>query len=211
VSAALKEIGMARALRFALLELAQLVHLLLLLPPLRAFWLRLLGASLGRDTVLLDVRFSNLDRGGLSGLTVGRRGWLGRGVRLDLADAITLGDDVTLADEVLVLTHLNVGFREHPLHSAYPRRTAPVVIGSGCFVGARALILPGVTLGPEVFVAAGAVVTTSVPAGAVVAGNPARPLSLAGGRREATTAPPAAPQTGSRAVSAPPGDPRATG
>ena len=202
MSAAFKEIGAWRALRFVLLELAQAVHGLLLLPPLRAFWLRLLGARIGRDAVLLAPRFSNLDRRGLGGLVLGRRGWVGRGVRLDLADAIELGDDVTLADEVLVLTHLNVGFREHPLQAAFPRSTAPVRVGAGAFVGARAILLPGVRVGERAFVAAGAVVTHDVEPGTIVAGNPARVVGRVAARV-------GAPGAGSGPVAG--GDPRPPG
>lgn len=48
------------------------------------------------------------------------------------------------------------------------------VIGECCFVGARSLILPGVTVGHHSIVAAGAVVTRDVPPHSIVAGNPAR-------------------------------------
>ena len=54
--------------------------------------------------------------------------------------------------------------------------SAPVVIGKRCFVGARSIVLKGVVLGDGAVVGAGAVVTRDVPAGVVVAGNPARPL-----------------------------------
>ncbi|MEI6177936.1 MAG: acyltransferase, partial [Verrucomicrobiota bacterium] len=54
----------------------------------------------------------------------------------------------------------------------------PVKIGEKCFIGARAIILKGVTLGDGAVVGAGAVVTKDVPAGAIVAGNPARVISL---------------------------------
>ncbi len=47
-------------------------------------------------------------------------------------------------------------------------------IGERCFVGARSIVLPGVTVGDESVVAAGAVVTRDVPARCIVAGNPAR-------------------------------------
>lgn len=47
-------------------------------------------------------------------------------------------------------------------------------IGSNCFVGVNAVVLPGVTLGDGVVVGAGAVVTKDVPGNCVVAGNPAR-------------------------------------
>ena len=46
-------------------------------------------------------------------------------------------------------------------------------VGRNCFVGARSIILPGVTVGDECIVAAGAVVTKDVPAHSIVAGNPA--------------------------------------
>lgn len=48
------------------------------------------------------------------------------------------------------------------------------VIGKNCFIGARSLILPGVTIGDGAIVGAGSVVTKDVPAGCAVAGNPAK-------------------------------------
>lgn len=47
-------------------------------------------------------------------------------------------------------------------------------IGQRCFIGGRALILPGVEIGDDCIVGAGAVVTKSVPAGSIVVGNPAQ-------------------------------------
>ncbi len=55
----------------------------------------------------------------------------------------------------------------------------PVVIGRGCFIGARSVILKGVTIGDGAVIGAGAVVSRDVPAGHLAAGNPAvcRPLT----------------------------------
>lgn len=55
----------------------------------------------------------------------------------------------------------------------------PVVIGRGVFIGARAIILKGVTIGDRAVVGAGAVVTRDVPARHVAAGNPARSFPTA--------------------------------
>jgi len=61
--------------------------------------------------------------------------------------------------------------RTHPTEGA---RSAPIRIGDDVFVGARAIILKGVTIGDGAVVAAGAIVTSDVPANATVAGNPAK-------------------------------------
>jgi acetyltransferase-like isoleucine patch superfamily enzyme len=75
---------------------------------------------------------------------------------------------------VLVLTHTNVGYKDHPLQEYFPASAAPVCIESGSFVGAGVTLLPGVTIGARSVVAAGAVVTEDVPPGTLVAGVPAR-------------------------------------
>lgn len=173
---ALDEIGAGRALRFGLFSLAMLPYRVALFPPLRTLWLRMLGAKIGRRSILHDVRFFNLYRRGLGGLHVGDDCFVGDECLLDLADEIRLEDHVTLAERVLVLTHTNVGYRDHPLQRHFPSLAAPVTIRRGSFVGAAVTILPGLTIGPEAFVAAGSVVTADVPPRTVVAGVPARPL-----------------------------------
>jgi len=62
----------------------------------------------------------------------------------------------------------------------YAAASAPVRIGDGVWIGERAIILKGVTVGPDSVVAAGAVVTKDVPARTVVAGNPARVVKVIG-------------------------------
>ena len=141
---------------------------------LRTAWLRMLGARIGSGVVLHDVRFFNLYRRGLSGLAVGDDCFLGDECLLDLAEGIVLGAQVTLAERVLVLTHTNVGYKDHPLQKHFPASAAPVRIDSGSFVGAGVTLLPGITIGAGSFVAAGAVVTADVAPRALVAGVPAR-------------------------------------
>jgi maltose O-acetyltransferase len=104
----------------------------------------------------------------------------GRGVAIegdtfidpDFCHMITLGDHTTIAAGAMILAH--DASTKRPLGYS---RVAPVRIGSHVFVGARSVILPGVTIGDNVIVGAGSIVTRDVPAGTVVAGNPARKIA----------------------------------
>ena len=173
---ALAEIGWWRAARFGFFTLAMLPYRLALVPQLRAPWLRLLGARIGRGTILQDVRFFNLYRRGLAGLEIGDDCFIGDECLLDLAEGIQLERQVTLAERVLVLTHMNVGYADHPLQQHFPPVAKPVVVEQGAFLGANVTLLPGVRIGAGSFVAAGAVVTKDVPPGMLVAGVPGRVL-----------------------------------
>jgi acetyltransferase-like isoleucine patch superfamily enzyme len=176
LSRPLKAIGISRALRYVFLEVCMVIYQALLLPPFRQFFLKILGAKIGENSILMDVRFTNLDRRGLAGLKIGNNCFLGRGVKLDLADSITLEDHVTLAEETMILTHLNVGYEDHPLQKGFPSTSSNTHIGRGSFIGARAIILPGVQIGEEVFVSAGSVVTKSVANGLIVGGIPSKTI-----------------------------------
>jgi len=177
---ALGEIGWARAARFGFFTLAMIPYRIALFPQLRAPWLRLLGARVGRRTILHDVRFFNLYRRGLAGLEIGDECFVGDECLLDLAEGVRLESRVTLAERVLVLTHTNVGYRDHPLQAHFPPMAAPVVVEAGSFLGASVTVLPGVRVGAQSFVAAGSVVTADVPPRTLVAGVPARPLRAIG-------------------------------
>jgi maltose O-acetyltransferase len=177
---ALAEIGWRKAFRFGWFTLALLPYRAALFPQLRAPWLRLLGARVGARSILHDVRFFNLYRRGLAGLEIGRECFIGDECLLDLADAVVMEDQVTLAERVLVLTHTNVGYDDHPLQAHFPAVTASVVFERGCFVGANVTVLPGLRIGREAFVAAGSVVTEDVAPRTVVAGVPARVLRTIG-------------------------------
>jgi acetyltransferase-like isoleucine patch superfamily enzyme len=64
-----------------------------------------------------------------------------------------------------------------PSDAARVNRYGPITIGRNCFIGTRAIVLPGVRIGDDCIVGAGAVVTRDVDGGQVVAGNPARVVS----------------------------------
>jgi acetyltransferase-like isoleucine patch superfamily enzyme len=98
----------------------------------------------------------------------GDRCFVNVGSTIIAVEEIVVGDDVAFANEVYVMDSDSHGVEGRP------HRQAPVRIGDGCWIGARAMILPGVTIGKRVLVAAGAVVTKDVPDDSLVAGNPAR-------------------------------------
>lgn len=82
---------------------------------------------------------------------------------------IEIKDNVTIAPQVYLLAH--DASSKRPLGFS---RVGRVVIEDNVFIGARALIMPGVTVGKDSIVAAGSVVVKSVPPGSVVGGNPAK-------------------------------------
>jgi len=92
---------------------------------------------------------------------------------------IEIGDRVTLSQEVLLVTHDGSSrlFREKYSASPWGNKFAPIRILDNSFIGARAILLPGVTVGPDSIVGAGSVVTKTVPPGTAWAGVPARHLA----------------------------------
>ena len=88
---------------------------------------------------------------------------------------IFLGDDVLLGPEVLI-TAASYCYNAGTPVSRQPMKEANVYIGRDVWIGCRAMIMPGVTLGPGCIVGAGAIVTKSYPAGAVLVGAPALPI-----------------------------------
>ena len=173
---AVKQIGLGKSSRFLLSTIVRGFFYLLPLPPLRSIYLRLFGSSVGKDSVLKNVRFYNLYRTGLKGLSIGSRCYIGNEVLIDLADQVRIEDDVTVAARVHIITHQNVGYHDHPLQAHLPNLQAPVHIQSGTFIGANAVITAGVTVGKNSIVGACALVREDVPPNTVVAGVPARPI-----------------------------------
>jgi len=89
-------------------------------------------------------------------------------------ERIEIGENSTLAYRVTVLTGADPNGPYNALSELYPPVKAPVIIGKDVWVGANSTILPGVTIGDFVVVAAGSVVTKDVPSGVLVAGVPAK-------------------------------------
>ena len=106
-----------------------------------------------------------------------REVWLGEGTLINHRcyfsswAPITIGRNCDIASEVMfgTVTH-EIGSRSR---RAGPLRAEPICVGDGSWIGARAVILPGVTIGAGCIIAAGAVVTRDCPPDTVLAGVPA--------------------------------------
>jgi acetyltransferase-like isoleucine patch superfamily enzyme len=95
---------------------------------------------------------------------------LSNGCYFQAMNGIFIGDNTIIAPGVKIIS------ANHNTDSPERARikTRAIVIGENCWIGENAIILPGVQIGNNAVVGAGAVVTKDVPAFAIVAGNPAR-------------------------------------
>ncbi|MCG8700602.1 MAG: acyltransferase, partial [Bacteroidales bacterium] len=109
---------------------------------------------------------------GVGHLTIGEKTRIGIGSVL--IGPVQVGNNIRLAQNV-VISGLNHNYQDvsSPI-CEQGVETKPVFIGDNSWIGANAVILPGVFVGKHTVVAAGSVVTKNVPSYCVVAGNPAR-------------------------------------
>jgi acetyltransferase-like isoleucine patch superfamily enzyme len=122
-----------------------------------------------RSTVWPGVKLTALGRPGLPAhLSIGERCSIGDRTQIHCCEQVEIGAEVLISWDVNIL--------ENNFHNTADRaiRTGPVVIGDRVWIGCRAIVVSGVTIGRGAIVAAGSVVTRDVPAGVLVAGNPAR-------------------------------------
>jgi acetyltransferase-like isoleucine patch superfamily enzyme len=107
------------------------------------------------------------------------------------AAAIEIGEGTILGAGAMVLDNdLHWPEGEWGWHDDYARGAAsarPVKIGRGVFIGARAIVLKGVTIGDRAVIGAGAVVTSDVAPGHVAVGNPAQQHPRPGGPQSSQT------------------------
>jgi acetyltransferase-like isoleucine patch superfamily enzyme len=105
-------------------------------------------------------------------LIIGDRAFINYGVDIAATGLVSIGADCLIGTHVSIIDN---AFHELAERHQTPS-PKPVIIGNDVWIGNRAIILPGVTIGEGAVVGAGSVVTRDVPARAVVAGNPARVL-----------------------------------
>ena len=143
----------------------------------RRFWFgRVVGISFGEKAAVhlgCYLWYYTPRKVRMDGVSIGAHSRINRKCMLDIRGGLTIGEQVSISPEVAILTAahnvVDPGFRVE---------LGPVVIEDHVWIGSRAMILGGVTLGRGSVVAAGAVVTKDVPPLTIVAGVPARPIGM---------------------------------
>ena len=108
-----------------------------------------------------------------SGVSIGRNTRISQGCTIDLRSGLAIGNNVSVSPEVMILAG------SHDVHAPRFNDVAGfVAIEDHVWIGARALVLPGITLGRGAVVAAGSVVTKNVAPMTIVAGVPAKPVGV---------------------------------
>lgn len=118
-------------------------------------------------------------------ITLGDHSKLGGGCIVDAVDSVSIGNFTAIAVNVHISDNNN-----HPVNPKYRKYMricgdsdsrlwkhsahAPIVIGENCWIGRNVSIMKGVTIGDNSIIAANSVVTKSIPANCIAAGNPAK-------------------------------------
>ncbi|WP_229238727.1 DapH/DapD/GlmU-related protein [Dyadobacter sp. Leaf189] len=126
----------------------------------------IIGTNIDASTTIFPPFYTNL----------GRLISLGKNVFINHACSFLDMGGITIEDNVMIGPRVNLTSETHPLDPG-DRETVipkPVIIRRNAWIGAAATILPGVTIGENAVVAAGAVVSRDVPANTIVAGIPAK-------------------------------------
>lgn len=130
----------------------------------------IIGSEIDKSTTIFAPFYTNF----------GRFIQIGKNVFINHACSFLDMGGITIEDDVLIGPRVNLITENHPLEPADRRALIckPIVIKRNAWIGAAATILPGVTVGENAVVAAGAVVSKDVPDNAIVGGVPAKIIKV---------------------------------
>lgn len=126
--------------------------------------LRAFGAKIGKGVIIKnEVRIKSPWF-----LTIGNNCWLGEQCWIDNLDRVIIGSNACISQGAMLLT----GNHDYEV-STMPYRNAPIVIKDGAWIGAQAIVCPGVTVYENAILTVGSVATRNLEANGIYQGNPA--------------------------------------
>ncbi|WP_324672901.1 WcaF family extracellular polysaccharide biosynthesis acetyltransferase [Hymenobacter sp. GOD-10R] len=126
--------------------------------------LRLFGAKIGKGLVIKpNVRIKNPWR-----LTIGDNCWIGESVWIDNLEDVTIGSNVSISQGAMLLT----GNHDYTAVS-FPYRLGKIKLADGVWVGAHAVVCPGIVCESHSILTVNSVATKNLEAWGIYAGNPA--------------------------------------
>lgn len=134
--------------------------------------LRAAGLNIGYGTIMMATPHIHGSGNIRTKLKIGAHVMLNVGCFFDVSAPITISDHASLGHEVMILTSSHEIGDER--HRAGPLTTAPVKVGEGAWIGARSIILPGITIGAGSIIGAGAIVNRDIPPNTLAGGVPAK-------------------------------------
>jgi len=130
----------------------------------KRFWLKVFGAKIGKGVVIkpnVNIKYPWK-------LIVGDHVWIGENVWIDNLDTITIGNNCCLSQGVLLLC----GNHDYT-SSSFDLMVKPIVLEDGAWIGAKAIVCPGVTVGTHAVLSVGSVATKNLEPYGIYSGNPA--------------------------------------
>ena len=127
--------------------------------------LKMFGAKIGKGLVIKNnvcIKFPWK-------LTLGDNVWLGEGCWIDNLDKVTIGNNVCISQGALLLT----GNHDYTSKS-FDYRNAPIIVEDGAWIGAKAVVCPGVTVRSHAVLTVASIVTKEMEAYGIYQGNPAK-------------------------------------
>lgn len=125
---------------------------------------------------VLDAGYNFESKKGV--ITIGDRNFINKNVKIACFQSITIGSDCLIADSVQLYDHDHRIDDPERLIREQGYEVSPVRVGNNVWIGARSIILKGVTIGDGTVIAAGSVVTRDIPAGVIAGGVPAKVIKI---------------------------------
>ncbi len=143
-------------------------------PKLRAFFLKILGANIGRNVRIECVRFIQIQYS-IKNLHCADNVFIGSGVIIDLSEKVIISKNSLISPGCSLITHQDAGaFIGGDLSKLYPPLYRPININDNVWVGCDTTILPGAEIGSGSVIGAKSLVKNNIPAGVLACGIPAK-------------------------------------